>query len=107
MTPLIVNSRVMVSACRRDRQQGDPPLSQRPSSGKTTCDAERAQGLRKGNPPSITVSTDFAMSFFIVLARLVEIWPERAGRAAVPAPALSLRRFERSPAPQPTFPSGI
>ena len=79
MTPLIVNSRLMVSPCRRDRQQGDPPFSQRPSSGKPTCDAERAQGLRKDNPPSITVSTAFAMSFFIVLGRLVEIWPERAG----------------------------
>jgi hypothetical protein len=51
VTPLIVNSRLMVSPCRRDRQQGDPPLSQRPSSGKPTCDAEQAQGLRKGNPP--------------------------------------------------------
>ena len=90
MTPLIVNSRLMVSPCRRDRQQGDPPLSQRPSSGKPTCDAERAQGLRKGNPPSI-----------------VEIWQKRAGRAAVPAPGLSLRRIERSPAAQPTFRSRI
>jgi len=31
VTPLIVNSRLMVSPCRRDRQQADPPLSQRPT----------------------------------------------------------------------------
>jgi hypothetical protein len=48
VTLLIVNSRLMVSPCRRDRQQGDPPLSQSPSSGKPTCDADRAQGLRQG-----------------------------------------------------------
>jgi len=90
VTPLIVNSRLMVSACRRGRQQGGPrshkdqALANLPamrSERRACARATRRTSLRYGQ--------------------------KRAGRAAVPAPGHSLRRIERSPAAQPTFRSRI